>query len=140
MAKLIYNSVLSNNDELSTILDSQLYPKKIKRVFWIYNNQNENVRGKHRHFKTTHLLVCLSGSCKVYVKNGKDEEIFYLNNTSQLLRLEPSDWREMYDFSKDCILTCFCDEFYDPKDYISTPYWIENTENSILEFLEESYI
>ena len=134
MAKLIHNSMIKDDNELSTILESHLYPKKIKRIFWIYNNPNDSVRGKHRHFKTNHFLVCISGSCKVYTNNGVKESIFDINNPNQILHLEPRDWREMYDFSKDCILICYCDEFYDPDDYILTPHWIEN-ETMMLEVL-----
>jgi dTDP-4-dehydrorhamnose 3,5-epimerase-like enzyme len=140
MAKLIYNSIHDNDDELSTILDLHLFPKKIKRVFWIYNNQNGSVRGMHRHVKTNHFLVCLSGSCKIYTNNGTKERVFEINNPNQILHLEPCDWREMYEFSEDCVLTCFCDEYYDPNDYIVTPYWSENIENERVKMLEEVYI
>lgn len=94
----------------------------IKRVFWISHISTETVRGKHRHKKSIHFLVCLTGSCKVYINNGQHEEVFLLDHPSKILYLVPEDWREMYDFSKDCRLFCFSNEHYDPNDYIYTPY------------------
>lgn len=94
----------------------------VKRVFWMYENSPETVRGKHRHKMSTHLLICLAGSCKVYVNNGQREELFQLKHPSQTLYLAPEDWREMFDFSKDCRLFCFSNQHYDPNDYIYIPY------------------
>ncbi len=105
----------------------------------MYENSPETVRGKHRHKKSAHLLVCLTGSCKVYVNNGQQEDLFLLENPSQALYLAPEDWREMYDFSEDCRLFCFSNQHYDPNDYIYIPYSF--TTNSIaLKTLEEMSI
>ena len=131
MAKLMYKSILQDESKDSIALN--LLQKPIKRAFWIYNNSPESIRGNHRHHRTNHLLICLSGSCKVYVNNGKTEDTFLLNNPNQILQLEPIDWREMYDFSEDCILSCFCDEMYDASDYIYTPYHIKKQNFEILE-------
>lgn len=140
MAKLIYKSIPIHHDELTEIVALNLFKKPIKRVFWIYNNSTESIRGKHRHHQTNHLLICLSGSCKVYVNNGKTENIFQLNHPNQLLYLEAIDWREMYDFSEDCILSCFCDELYDPSDYIYTPYSPEQFKKETLEIFEAAHV
>lgn len=140
MAKLIYKSVPIHHDELTDIVALNLFKKPIKRIFWIYNNSPECIRGNHRHHKTNHLLVCLSGSCKVYANNGKTENIFLLNNPNQILQLEPIDWREMYDFSEDCVLTCFCDEMYDASDYIYTPYHTKRAKKQNFEILESVFV
>jgi dTDP-4-dehydrorhamnose 3,5-epimerase-like enzyme len=140
MAKLIYKSIPICHDELTEIVALNIFKKPIKRVFWIYNNSTESVRGNHRHHKTNHLLVCLSGSCKVYVNNGKTENVFQLNNPNQILHLEPIDWREMYDFSEDCILSCFCDELYDPSDYIYTPYHNKSVKKLNFSELEAQFV
>jgi len=140
MAKLIYKSVPIHHDKLMDIVGLNLFKKPIKRVFWIYNNSPECIRGNHRHHKTNHLLVCLSGSCKVYSNNGKKENVFLLNNPNQILQLEPIDWREIYDFSKDCVLTCFCDELYDPDDYIFKPYCFKNKKNLPMKISAKEYV
>jgi dTDP-4-dehydrorhamnose 3,5-epimerase-like enzyme len=93
-----------------------------KRVFWIYNNSPQCVRGKHRHKKSTHILHCMEGSCKVRVKNGTQVSTYVLTNNNELLYLDPTDWREMYDFSENCILMCISNQFYDKEDYITIPY------------------
>jgi len=34
------------------------------------------------------------------------------------LVIEDMIWREMYDFSKDCVLMVLADDYYDESDYI----------------------
>ena len=127
MAKLIEINTYHDKNGILAVLESPVLPFEIKRVFWIYNNSSESVRGRHRHKKSTHLLVCMVGSCKIYVKNKSEEKIFILNSPNKILLLEPTDWREMYSFSENCVLSCFSDELYDPNDYILTPYIINQS-------------
>ena len=47
----------------------KLLPFDIKRFYYIYNATSQ--RGGHRHKKTTQALICLGGSCEIYVNNGK---------------------------------------------------------------------
>lgn len=85
-------------------------------------------------------MICSSGPCKVYVNNGNSKSVFLLNSPTQILHLDPVDWREMYDFSNDCILSCFCDEMYNPSDYIYTPYRNVDAKNQNFDHqLEEEY-
>ncbi len=56
------------------------------------------------------------------LRNGKNQQVFFLNNPNEALFLEPADWREMYNFSENAVLFCLSDEIYDPNDYIYTPY------------------
>lgn len=128
MAKLY--TIDSDNIEQS-IIELPLNEFNIKRVFWIYNNTSEGVRGKHRHKKSTHMLHCVEGSCKVMINNGFYRSHYSLENKTQILRIDPSDWREMYDFSEDCILACFSNELYDSSDYIYKPYVPANILKSV---------
>jgi hypothetical protein len=42
-----------------------------------------------------------------------------LNDPSQGLLLGRMVWRELYDFSDDCVLMVLADHLYDPADYIT---------------------
>ena len=127
MAKLIEINTYHDKNGILAVLEQPVLPFEIKRVFWIYNNSSESVRGKHRHKKSTHLLVCMVGSCKIYVKNKSEEKIFTLNSLNKILLLELTDWREMQSFSENSVLSCFSDELYDPNDYIITLYIINQS-------------
>lgn len=128
MPKLIHlQTVQSPNGNLTVF--EKLLQGGIKRVFYIYNTKKE-VRGRHRHRYSRHALTCVAGKCKVYVNNGKHEEIFELDSPEKCLILEPEDWREMYDFDEKTILLCISNQYYDPDDYIKEPYQ-DNIEKSI---------
>ena len=99
----------------------------IKRVFFIRGAHGKK-RGRHRHQHCSHLMVCLTGSCSVYVHSGQNEKVYRLHDPEEALLLYPTDWREMYDFSADCLLMCLSNTLYDPNDYIYEPYSLETPE------------
>ncbi len=82
----------------------------------------ERLLGGHRHKKTVQALICVGGSCEVYVNDGQKKEIFLLDNPSKCLLLEPEDWHTMDQFTKGSTLLVFASEFYDKDDYIGEEY------------------
>lgn len=75
------------------------------------------------HHYTWQGLICLNGSCKIYVQESFDvERTILLDNPSKCLLLKPSDWHQMYDFSPGSILLVLANRNYDPEDYIDRPY------------------
>ena len=50
-------------------------------------------------------------------KKKKKEEIL-LNSPTQGLYIESLMWREMHDFSEDCVLLVLASEHFDESDYI----------------------
>ncbi len=120
MAKLIQLPTIQDEKGKLTVFQD-LFPDGIKRVFYIYDNQQES-RGGHRHNKTTHAIICLVGSCKIYTNNGDYEQTFILDSPHDCLILNPEDWRKMYDFLPNTLLLCISNTEYDPDDYIRKPY------------------
>ena len=120
MAKLIQLPTIQDNRGKLTVFQD-LLPDGIKRVFYIYDHQEE-ARGGHRHKNATHALICPIGSCKIYISDGINEQVFMLDSPKKCLILNPEDWRKMYDFSEDTLLLCLSNTIYDPDDYITTPY------------------
>lgn len=120
MAKLYeLQTFTSGNGNLTVFED--IIPGTIQRVFYIYE-AGEKVRAGHRHHQTWHALICLSGSCRVYNNNGKEEQEFQLINPRQCLVLEPQDWHVMDRFSDNAILLVLSNQLYDKNDYIYEPY------------------
>lgn len=109
----------NESGKISIIEGNQAIPFEIKRVFYIYNTSSEGVRGKHSNRKTEFVLIAVSGSCKVLAKDGMGyEEIFNLDNPNQGVYLPKLIWKEMYDFSEDCVLLALASEHYDAQEYI----------------------
>ena len=121
MAYLINLKTFSDSRGNLTVIEDTELPFKIKRVFYIYGVDN-SVRGGHRHKTTIQALVALQGSCEIYNNDNNTEKRFALNHPSQCLILEPQDWHNMYNFSKDCILQVFASEYFSESDYIWEAY------------------
>lgn len=98
----------------------KLLPFEIKRVYYIYNTSSQ--RGGHRHKRTIQALICLGGSCEVYVNDGQDETKFLLNEPSKCLLVEPKDWHTMDNFTDQSVLLVLASEYYDKNDYIDEKY------------------
>ncbi|GAV12378.1 FdtA/QdtA family cupin domain-containing protein [Paenibacillus sp. NAIST15-1] len=103
---------------LAVIEGNKSIPFDIKRVFYIYGTAQDVRRGFHAHYKTRQALVCVSGSCKVYLDNVIRKTDVLLDSQKKVLLLEPNDWHEMYDFSEDCVLLVLASHLYDAEDYI----------------------
>lgn len=93
-------------------------PFHIKRVYYIYNTVNNVIRGKHAHKNLEQILVCIHGSCKIKLDNGKEKKIIPLEKPYEGLYVAHNMWREMYDFSSDAVLLVLASEVYDASDYI----------------------
>lgn len=104
--------------QLIALEENREIPFDFKRVFYIYGTQEGVPRGQHSHYETKQLLVCVSGSCKVSLDDGKEKRIYVLDRPETGLYQDKLIWGEMFDFSSDCILMVLADNFYDEKDYI----------------------
>lgn len=93
-------------------------PFSIKRIYFILDT-NENVsRGFHAHKDLKQIVICLKGSCRFVLDDGLKKEVVTLNSNSDGLIIEDLTWREMHDFSNDCILAVIANNEYDESDYI----------------------
>lgn len=93
-------------------------PFDIKRVYYIYRTAEGVSRGFHAHKKLKQVAICLSGSCRMVLDNGLEREDVFLSNPTKGLLIESMTWREMHDFSEDCVLLVLASEHYDEADYI----------------------
>ena len=98
-----------------------LLPFEIKRFYYIYDVTAK--RGGHRHHKTVQALICLCGSCEIYLNDGTKEETVVLNTPKKCLLVEPKDWHTMDNFSQGSVLLVFSSELYDKNDYIDEEYY-----------------
>lgn len=111
-------SIDSNYGNLTPIEGLLDVPFDIKRIYYITNVPQNTARGFHAHRKLHQVLICVSGSVKIKVKNPKEEAEFILDNSSVGLYIGPYVWREMYDFSEDAVLLVLASDYYNENDYI----------------------
>jgi len=93
-------------------------PFQIKRVYYIFNTKKGVMRGFHAHKNLKQVAIAVRGSCKFKLDNGTDSVEVLLNDPAQGLLIESFIWREMYDFSEDCVLMVLADSHYDENDYV----------------------
>lgn len=93
-------------------------PFEIKRVFYLYGSDATIVRGQHANRRTEFVLINVSGTSRVKVDNGFEQDIIELNKPRMGLYIPTMMWKDMYDFSADSVLLCLASEHYDDAEYI----------------------
>lgn len=93
-------------------------PFEFKRVYYIYDTVAGVRRGLHAHKSLEQILICIHGSCKVLLDNGKEKKIISLEKPYEGLYIANDMWREMYDFSPDAVLMVLASDYYNEADYI----------------------
>ncbi len=93
-------------------------PFAIKRVYYIFDTKEGVRRGYHAHIDLKQIAICVKGNCTFLLDDGSTREEILLDSPNRGLLIEGLVWREMYDFSKDCVLVVLASEHYDENDYI----------------------
>lgn len=93
-------------------------PFSIKRVYYMYDTGADVHRGFHAHKSLEQILICIHGSCKVMLDDGKEKKTIHLERPYEGLYVSNAMWREMFDFSSDAVLLVLASELYDESDYI----------------------
>ena len=103
---------------LVALESNQSIPFELKRIYYIFKTTDQQARGFHAHKNLKQIAICLQGSCKFVLDNGYHQEEIILNSPLKGLLIESLMWREMHDFSEDCVLLVLASEHYDESDYI----------------------
>ena len=84
----------------------------------MFNTGEGVVRGLHAHKKLKQVAIAVRGSCKFKLDDGREKIEITLNHPAQGLLIESFMWREMSEFSEDCVLMVLADQLYDEADYV----------------------
>jgi len=93
-------------------------PFDIKRIYYIYRTAEGVSRGFHAHRNLKQVAICVAGRCRMVLDNGATKEEAWLDCPTRGILIESMVWREMHDFSPDCVLLVLASEHYDESDYI----------------------
>lgn len=96
----------------------KVVPFAIKRVYYIYKTKQGVSRGYHAHRNLKQVAICVAGQCRMVLDNGHSREEVLMTSPIRGLLIEDMVWREMHDFSDDCVLLVLASEHYDENDYI----------------------
>ncbi len=102
-----------------SVIENDVIPFDINRVYYLYDVPSGSYRGGHAHKKLQQLLIAISGSFDVVLKdkNGNQQTIT-LNKPNKGLLIPNMVWRELEEFSSGAICLVIASEIYDKDDYI----------------------
>ncbi|MCK0110284.1 FdtA/QdtA family cupin domain-containing protein [Flavobacteriaceae bacterium S0825] len=102
-----------------SVIENDVIPFDIKRVYYLYDVPSGSYRGGHAHKQLQQLLIAISGSFDVVLKdkNG-DKQTITLNKPNKGLLIPNMVWRELEEFSSGAICLVVASEVYDKDDYI----------------------
>ena len=103
---------------LIALEENRNIPFDIRRCYFMYNTQPGVSRGFHAHRTLRQVLICVRGSCRILLDDGREKETVILDRPNKGLYINPGIWRVMSDFSGDAVLMVLADQLYDESDYI----------------------
>jgi dTDP-4-dehydrorhamnose 3,5-epimerase-like enzyme len=101
-----------------SVIEGNTIPFEIKRVYYLYDIPTASVRGGHAHKNLHQLLVSLSGSFDVVLKDGNSEKVITLNKPNFGLLIPTGIWRELQNFSSGSVCLVLASAEFDEADYI----------------------
>lgn len=105
-------------------------PFRIRRLYSIYESEQDYQKGFHPHKQSWHLLFCPYGSIDVYIDTGKESRHILLDDPSIGLILHPSVWREMSWTTPGSVLCVAASGHYEAEK-------LRNDYNAYQKFLKE---
>ena len=100
------------------IIEKDVVPFEIKRVYYLYDVPSGAERGGHSHIEQQEFLIALSGSFDVILNDGKEEKIVTLNKPFEGLLITNGIWRELKNFSSGAVCLVVASDVFEEADYI----------------------
>lgn len=85
-------------------------PFKPQRAYFLF--QTKALRGGHAHTKEKEVFVCLAGSFRARIHDGKRFRAFRMNKPGQALYTANLVWHEFDQFSKEAVMLAFSSTTY----------------------------
>jgi len=101
-----------------SVIENQIIPYKIKRVYYLYDVPSGATRGGHAHKETKEFLIALSGSFDVRLKDDVRENVITLNRPNKGLLITTGIWRELENFSSGAVCLVLASHVFSEEDYI----------------------
>jgi hypothetical protein len=115
---------LANLIDIKTVTDTrgnlsvlEKLPFEIKRVYYLHGIDTSSMRGGHAHKRLKRIIVCVSGSFRISVRN-KQWTDYVLDDPTMGLEVNPMEWLEINDFSEGAVCLVLASLEHDEMDCI----------------------
>ena len=88
------------------------------RLFYVFGVHNQNDRGKHSHYKTKQILICVNGSVTVVCDDGFERKEWALDEPYKALYIPEMIWDEQIYKDENSVLLVLANTVYNHLDYI----------------------
>jgi hypothetical protein len=116
--KIIDIPKINNTKGNIGVIENDTIPFEVKRVYYLFDVPSGAKRGGHAHKKLKQVILAISGSFDVVLKDGKSKEIITLNRPDKGLLIENNIWRELENFSSGSVCLVLASEEFSEDDYI----------------------
>jgi hypothetical protein len=116
--KIIDIPKINNSKGNIGVIENDTIPYEINRVFYLFDVPSGAKRGGHANKKTNQVLIAISGSFDVVLKDGNSKETITLNRPDKGLLIENNIWRELENFSSGSVCLVLASEEFSEDDYI----------------------
>ena len=98
-------------------IEFQDLPFKPQRIFYVFNVPRGETRGKHAHYNTQQMLVCLKGIIEVHLFDGIDtyNKVLF---PSEYIFVDKLVWDSQTYLTGEELMISVCSTPYNPDDYI----------------------
>lgn len=101
-----------------SVIEKDVLPFGIKRVYYLYDVPSDSSRGGHAHIELQQFLIALSGSFDVVLDDGTTRTSITLNRPNKGLYIPNGIWRELENFSAGAVCLSLVSDVYKESDYI----------------------
>lgn len=101
-----------------SVIEKNVIPFEIKRVYYLYDIPSGAERGGHSHIEQQEFLVALSGSFDVILNDGQNMNKITLNKPFEGLLIPNGIWRELKNFSSGAVCLVIASDVFSEEDYI----------------------
>lgn len=114
-----FPKILDPRGNLTFLQNNDQIPFEIKRVFWTYDVPGGEIRGGHAYKTQQEVIIALSGSFDVVIKDKEGKETrYHLNRSYYGLFLPANTWRHMENFSTNALGLHISSDAFMEDDYI----------------------
>ena len=100
------------------VIEKDVIPFNIKRVYYLYDVPSDSYRGGHAHLEQQSVIIALSGSFEVILDDGGSRKRIMLNKPTQGLFIPTNIWREIDNFSSGAVCLVLASTEYNENEYM----------------------